>query len=56
MAGKGAKEDPELRFERLPVKNAPDLTSEAKDMATKMMRLDPAQRVTIDTVLAHPWW
>lgn len=56
MAEKGVKEDPKLRIERWPVENAPDLTLEAKDIVTKMMRLDPAQRVSIDTVLAHPWW
>lgn len=34
----------------------PDLTLEATDMISKMVPLDPDQRVSIDTVLAHPWW
>lgn len=54
--GKGAKGESAFRFERWPVENAPDLTSEAKDMVTNMMQLDPALRVSIDTVLTQPRW
>lgn len=51
-----AAEDPDCRFERWSVDDAPHLTSEAKDMITNMTRLDPAQRPSIDEVLKHPWW
>lgn len=51
-----AQEDPTCRSERWPVENAPHLTPEAKDMIAKMMRLDPAQRPSVGTVLGHPWW
>lgn len=51
-----AAEDPDCRFERWSVDDAPHLTPEAKDMIFKMTRLDPAQRDSIDEVLEHPWW
>jgi hypothetical protein len=51
-----AAEDPDCRFERWSVDDAPQLTPEAKYMITNMTRLDPAQRASIDDVLKHPWW
>lgn len=32
----------------------PDLSTEAKDLISKMLRVDPAERVTIDEILLHP--
>lgn len=51
-----ASEDPDCRLERWSADNAPHLTPEARNMITKMTRLDPAQRASIDEVLKHPWW
>lgn len=51
-----AAEDPDCRFERWSVGDAPHLTSDARNMIANMTRLDPAQRVDIDVVLQHPWW
>ncbi|KAG8162571.1 hypothetical protein KVR01_008336 [Diaporthe batatas] len=56
LAETGAAEGPACRFEQWSVDNAPHLTPAAKDMIKNMMRLDPAQRVSIDRVLEHPWW
>ncbi|KAK3312066.1 kinase-like domain-containing protein [Apodospora peruviana] len=33
-----------------------DLGPEAQDMISQMTKMDPAARMTIDQVLAHPWW
>ncbi|POS69497.1 hypothetical protein DHEL01_v212109 [Diaporthe helianthi] len=51
-----AAEDPDCRFERWSVGDAAHLTSEAKNMIIKMVRLDPTQRPSIDEVLNDPWW
>lgn len=51
-----AAEDPDCRFERWSVDDAPHLTSGARNMITTMTRLDPAQRARIEKVLQHPWW
>lgn len=51
-----AAEDPDCRFERWSVDDAPHLTSGARNMITKLMRLDPGQRASIEEVLQHPWW
>lgn len=51
-----AAKDPDCRFELWSVSEAPHLTPEAKDMISKMTRLDPAQRVGIEEVLEHSWW
>ena len=51
-----AAEDPACRFERWSVDDAPHLTSEAKEMIIKMVRLDPTRRASIDEVLESPWW
>ncbi|KAI3400755.1 hypothetical protein diail_1964 [Diaporthe ilicicola] len=56
MAEIEAAEYPNWRFERWSEDDAIHLTPEAKSMITHMVRLDPAQRASIDEVLKHPWW
>lgn len=51
-----ATEDPDCRFERWSVDDAPRLDSDARNMITKMTRLDPGQRASIDEILNHSWW
>ncbi len=43
---------PEMRFE---VWGA-DVGPEAQDMILGVTKSDPTARLTIDQVLAHPWW
>lgn len=56
LAEIGATDDPDLRFERWSVENVPRFTPEAKDMVSKMIRLDPAGRAGIKEILEHQWW
>lgn len=56
IADAEAAKDPDCRFERWSFEDTPQLTTEAKDMIARMMRLDPAQRATVNETLSHPWW
>ncbi|KAJ4392264.1 hypothetical protein N0V93_005889 [Gnomoniopsis smithogilvyi] len=51
-----AAENPDNRFGRWSAKHATHLTPEAKDMISRMTRLDPAERANIDEILQHTWW
>ncbi|AEO62063.1 hypothetical protein MYCTH_2312992 [Thermothelomyces thermophilus ATCC 42464] len=52
MAEVAVKEQPELRFEWW----GKELGPEAQNMISGMTKMDPMARMTIDEVLAHPWW
>ncbi|KAI3395295.1 hypothetical protein diail_1493, partial [Diaporthe ilicicola] len=54
IAESEAVDDPNDRFPRWPEDIAPHLSSEAKDIISRMTNLDPAKRVTIEEVLEHP--
>lgn len=34
----------------------PELPSEAKDLIRRMLEVDPAKRITMDAIKAHPWF
>ncbi|MBA0679108.1 hypothetical protein Goari_010903 [Gossypium aridum] len=46
------KSDPEIDFKSDPW---PAISPQAKDLVTKMLNLDPKQRLTAQQVLNHPW-
>lgn len=52
MAELSVKDEPLRRFDRWGV----DLGPEAQDMISGVTKIDPAARLTIEQVLAHPWW
>jgi serine/threonine protein kinase len=56
MAEAIVNDDPGVRFEQWGEDVAPNLTSGAKSMISRMTNLDPAARTTIDEVLEHQWW
>lgn len=52
VAERALKEQPELKFEHW----GEGLGSAAQDMISGMTNPDPTARITIDQILAHPWW
>jgi len=52
MAELAAKEQPERRFEHW----GKDLGPSVQDMISGMTNPDPTARMTINQVMAHPWW
>lgn len=51
-AEKAVKEQPELRFGWW----GKELSPAAQNMISGMTNVDPRARLTIDEVMAHPWW
>ena len=43
------------RITRLDLKFPPFVTDKARDFITKLLRKDPAQRMSLDDCLKHPW-
>jgi hypothetical protein len=52
MGELAAEEQPERRFEHW----GKDLGPAMQDMISGMTNPDPTARMTVDQVMAHPWW
>ena len=51
-----ANEYPDARLEQWADEMIPNLDAEAKRMISRMAKINPAERATIDDVLDDPWW
>ncbi len=52
VSERAVQDQPDLRFEDW----GAGLGTAALDMISGMTKMDPGARLTIDQVLAHPWW
>ncbi|KAI4136261.1 MAG: hypothetical protein LQ341_005743, partial [Variospora aurantia] len=50
------KEDPGWRIEQWPEDIIPHLDIVGRSLISRMSKLDPAARATMDEVLEHSWW
>lgn len=50
------REDPGWRFEQWPEGYIPHIDLVGKSLISRMSKLDPAARATIDEVLKDSWW
>jgi len=48
--------DPSSHFEQWQEEDFPNLDAGTKRMLSKMLKLDPAERSTIDEILEDRWW
>ena len=51
-----ADEDPSDHFEQWEENVSPNLDPETKRVISRMMKLDPKKRATMDQILEDPWW
>lgn len=50
------RETPEWRFEQWPEGYIPHLDLVGRSLISRMSKVDPAARATMDEVLEHSWW
>lgn len=56
ISDKIVDESPGWRIEQWPEDTIPYVDPVAKSLISRMSKLDPAARATIDEILEHPWW
>ena len=44
-----------MLYEPLDLSSYPELSREVRDLLKRMLKKNPAERISIDEVLAHPW-
>ena len=56
LSDETVREDPGLRLEQWPEGTIPHIDLVGKSLISRMSKLDPAARATMDEVLEHSWW
>lgn len=56
LSDQTVKEDPWWRIEQWPEDIIPHVDIVGRSLISRMSKLDPAARATMDEVLEHPWW